>query len=288
MGKAINLTIHAGPHCRHDTPMTVDLGTATKGQSQARLVEIDTGREIPCQFARGHLAFILPGLGTREERRYQVEFGVEAIHQGGVRLSDAGEKGLLVAINGQPFTTYRCLPKGEYPIVARPFFYPVYGPDGVGMTRNYPMRSDVAGEQQDHPHHRGLYVAFGDVNGTDNWSEEKGHGYQSHQRFLEVTSGPVFGRFTELLHWEGADRHKVCEEVRVFTAWDLPHAGRIIDLSVSFIATEGPLKFGDTKEGGIVSVRVPTSMDANKGGAIENSANGLGEAETWGRSAQWV
>ncbi len=282
------LIISAGPHVRYDTPMNIELGDAAKGQTQAKLTESDTGRAMACQLDGTRLAFVLPGLGAREERRLNVEFGAEGSRHGGVKLTDGGEKGVAIEVSGKPFTTYRYLPKGEFPIKARPFFYPLLGPGGIGMTRNYPNRTDVPGEQHDHPHHRGLWVAFGDVNGVDNWSEEKNHGYQTHQKFTELVSGPVFGRFTELLHWESSERKKVCEETRSLTVWNLPQDTRIADLSVAFKASEGALKFGDTKEGGIVSIRVPTSMDGNKGGAIENSAGGVGEAETWGKSSHWV
>ena len=46
-----------------------------------------------------------------------------------------------------------------------PYFYPIYSPSGKIVTRHYPMKKDVAGESQDHPHHRGLWFAHGDVNG---------------------------------------------------------------------------------------------------------------------------
>jgi hypothetical protein len=51
--------------------------------------------------------------------------------------------------------------------------------------------------------------------------------------------------------------------------------------------------FGDTKEGGLFSIRVPTSMDAKKLGRIENSEgdiydSGQGEESPWGKQAAWV
>lgn len=288
MDRSITLLLKAGPHARCDTPLLVELGDAAKGQSEARLTELGANREIPCQLDGRGLAFILPGMGENEERKVLVEFGEEGAKPPGVRFCDSKENGLAIEIGGEPFTVYRYLPRGEVPISARPFFYPLFGPGGVSMTRHYPMKSGVPGETNDHPHHRGLYVAFGDVNGTDNWSEEKGHGFQTHQRFLEMTSGPVFGRFTEVLAWESSVHHKVCEEIRKVTVWNLPRDGRMLDLAVTFEAGSVPVRFGDTKEGGIVSIRVPTTMDADKGGAIENSAGGIGEAETWGKSAHWV
>jgi len=285
---AVELNIFAGPHARVDTPVSVDLCEAAKGAKQARLTEVDTGRAIPCQLDGTKLVFVQPGLGARTERTLRVELGVEGAQHGGVKLTDKGESGLAVEVNGKPFTTYRYLPKGECPINARPFFYPLLGPGGVNVTRHYPMRGDVPDEMHDHPHHRGLYVAFGEVNGVDNWSEAAGHGYQTHEQFSEIVSGPVFGRFAETLRWESKDRKKTNTEVRAFTTWNLPQDGRLVDLSITFKATDGEIHFGDTKEGGICSIRVPTSMDGNKAGTIVNAAGGVGEAETWGKPAAWV
>ncbi|MCZ7647407.1 MAG: PmoA family protein [Planctomycetota bacterium] len=284
----LELIVNAGRHARYDTPLRVNLGAKLKGQSQARLSEADTGRPIPAQIDGEDLVFILPAAGAREERRLKAELGAEGYRHGGVKLTDGGAEGLAVEINGKPFTTYRYLPEGTFPTKARPFFYPVLGPGGVGMTRNFPMRGDVDGEMKDHPHHRGLWVAFGEVNGTDNWSEQKEHGFQKHQAFAELASGPVFGRFTETLHWTSHHGKKDCEETRRVTVWTMPQDARLLDLEVLFRATDGPIHFGDTKEGGICAIRVPTTMDGNKGGTIENSAGGVGEAETWGRSAHWV
>jgi hypothetical protein len=282
------LIISAGRHARYDTPVSVDLGAKLAGATQAKLTETDTGRAIPCQLDGSKIVFVLPGIGAREDRKLTLELGADGPRHGGVKLTDNGEKGVSVEINGKSLTTYRYLPKGEFPTKARPFFYPVVGPGGVNMTRHFPMRTDVAGEKHDHPHHRGLWVAFGDVNGTDNWSEEKNHAFQTHQKFTEIVSGPVFGRFTETLHWETSDHKKVCEEIRTFTAWNLPQESRVLDIGVTFGASEGDVTFGDTKEGGIVSIRVPTTMDGDKSGTIENAAGGVGEGETWGKGAHWV
>ncbi|MCW8129668.1 MAG: PmoA family protein [Planctomycetota bacterium] len=285
---SIELVVNAGPHARVDTPMRVELGEAAQGAKQARLSETETGRAIPCQLDGTKLAFVLPGLGEKSERRLKVELGAETAQHGGVKLTDKGESGLTVEVNGKLFTTYRYLPKGEVPTLARPFFYPLFGPGGLNVTRHFPMRADVEGEKHDHPHHRGLYVAFGEVNGIDNWSQEKAHGFQTHEKFTEVVGGPVFGRFTEVLRWESHDRKKTNEEVRTFETWNLPQDARLIDLTVSFRATDGAIEFGDTKEGGICSIRVPTTMDGNRAGTIVNSAGGVGEAETWGKPAHWV
>ncbi|MDA7615799.1 PmoA family protein, partial [Akkermansiaceae bacterium] len=50
-----------------------------------------------------------------------------------------------------------------------PYLYPLVGPTGVGLTRNFPMKKNVEGEQPDHPHHRSFWFTHGDVNGHDFW-----------------------------------------------------------------------------------------------------------------------
>ena len=79
----------------------------------------------------------------------------------GVLISPVDGK-LRVEINGEFFTEY------HYQSVSRPFFYPVMGPDGHAMTRNWPM-ADGEGEAHDHPHHKSFWYAHGDINGHDFW-----------------------------------------------------------------------------------------------------------------------
>jgi len=164
----------------------------------------------------------------------------------------------------------------------------VIGPYGEPITRAYPVVKDVPGESQDHPHHKSFWVAWGDVNGADNWSEnEKGHAHQVVRELQEAVSGPAFGRISCGLDWVSEAGEKQLEEDRELTFHNLSKSCRAVDLKVVFRATEGKIRFGDTKEGGICSIRVATSMDAGDQGTIVNSYGGTNEAETWGKRAQW-
>lgn len=124
------------------------------------------------------------------------------------------------------------------------------------------------------------------MNGVDDWSEEKGHGKIVHRGFTEKVSGPVFARISALNDWVDRDGNKVLDEQRMITVYNLPEAGRLIDVSAAFRGDKD-VRFGDTKEAGILSVRVATSMDGDKGGLITNSFGGVTEAETWGKRAHW-
>jgi hypothetical protein len=154
------------------------------------------------------------------------------------------------------------------------------------------MQSDVPGETTDHPHHRSLYTAFGEVNGVDNWTEQAGHGLTRHQTFTEIVSGAVFGRFIAQNLWTDAAGKPLLSQTTCVTVWRGSPTLRLMDFLVKFTATEGDVLFGDTKEGGILTVRVATEMDVTQadgstGGRIENAYGGIGEAETWGKSAHW-
>ena len=72
--------------------------------------------------------------------------------------------GISVRVDGKPFATYVVNEANK------PYLWPVYGPTGKAMTREFPMK-EVAFEspnQRDHPHHRG--ITFGHESaGADSW-----------------------------------------------------------------------------------------------------------------------
>ena len=94
--------------------------------------------------------------------------GLHAAAASDVKLTRADDR-VRVEIGGKLFTEY------FYTNVPRPFCYPIIGPGGGAMTRNYPMVK-VPGEETDHPHHRSLWFAHSPVNGHDLWTEGTGKG----------------------------------------------------------------------------------------------------------------
>jgi hypothetical protein len=210
--------------------------------------------------------------------------------------SEKGDK-VVVKIDGQPFAEYLIL-SGTKPIV-----WPIYGPTGKPMTRDFPMKEDTD-EKSDHPWHRSLWCSHGDVNGVDFWQEtfvaknkknkkkesarKKGehHGTIQHLEFEKIAGGKPAVIVTRNA-WIAPDGKKYLEDERTLRFDGDPDA-RWIDFDITLKATDGPVKFGDTKEG-FFCMRFAEGLRANakKGAKLVNS-DGLVDEKAWGRPAVWV
>lgn len=281
------IRLEAGEHDRCKCPVAIDLPWEYQVRRGLRLVEAKTGREVANQTFRRPkglgAVFLLDGLKAHGSREYVAELVEAEAAAPAVTVDDVPAANRVdIAISGKPFTSYHY--GREW---VRPFLHPVVGPYSRRVTRSWPVTDDVPGEEQDHVHHKSLWVAYGDCSGVDNWSEEEEHGWQIHRSFTNMVSGPVFGQFTEKVDWCTAHDRKQFEEARTLRFFALPAGERLFDLQVTFRMTEKPITFRDTKEGGLVSVRVATSMDVRNGGRIENGYGGVNERETWGKKAPW-
>lgn len=199
----------------------------------------------------------------------------------GVRITELTNR-LRVEINGQVFTEY------YFRDVPRPYCYPVIGPGGAAMTRDWPMQSPP-GEEHDHPHHRSFWFGHGAVNGQDFWSEEKKFGKTVHVGFLEVASGAASGVIRSKNDWVAADGKVVGRDERSLRFYTPSAAGeQIVDFDITLFAPQEPMVFGDTKEG-TMAVRLAETMRL-KGktghGHIVNS-EGVRDGDTWGKRADW-
>ncbi|NUQ63674.1 MAG: PmoA family protein [Pirellulales bacterium] len=196
------------------------------------------------------------------------------------------DQGVVVKIDGQFFTEYLTC-SGSKPIL-----WPVIGPTGKPVTRAWPMQSDNPDERQDHPHQRSIWFTHGDVNGIDFWGADPKNpkiakpGTAKHREFVAIESGAQ-AKIVTRNDWLGPDGKKVLEDERRL-AFGADGESRWIDFDITLKATEGPVTFGDTKEG-TMGVRTAESVkvDAKKGGQIVNS-DGLIDKDAWGKRAAWV
>ncbi len=193
------------------------------------------------------------------------------------------DRGAVVKVDGKVFTEY-LIKSGHKPIC-----YPIIGPTGKAMTRNYPMVTDqVEGERQDHPHHRSFWFTHGSVNGVSFWDEGANAGNIVHREFVKLESAGSTAVIVTRNDWIGPDNKAACSDERTLT-FGADTDRRWIDFDITFHALgEQPVKFGDTKEGSF-GVRVAGTMkvDAKKGGKIVSS-EGQTDAGAWGKPAAWV
>jgi len=193
--------------------------------------------------------------------------------------AEPSEKGAVVKIDGQLFTEY-VVDAGLEPKLG-PILWPIIGPTGKPVTRAHPM-AEGPNERKDHPHHRSLWFNHGDVNGLSFWHLET----IRHREFVKMESGRQAVIITRN-DWLAPNGQRVCEDERklIFGA---DGDARWIDFDITLKATDGPVKFGDTKEG-TMGVRVAGTMkvDAKLGGRIVNS-EGQTDRDAWGKQAAWV
>src|SRR3954453_20898914 len=77
---------------------------------------------------------------------------------------DKNAKKITVTIGGQPFTTFL------YPdTLEKPVLFPISAANGTIITRGFPLATRP-GDPTDHPHHKGLWFDFENVNGLDFWN----------------------------------------------------------------------------------------------------------------------
>ena len=109
-----------------------------------------------------------------------------------------------VEIDGKLFTEY--IPKGYN----KPVLYPVIGPHGIGMTRNYPFK-EVKGEARDHVHHASLWFTHGEVNGISFWHNGKNTGKILPAELVQAKGGRR-GSIVSKNNWVGPDGKVVCTD----------------------------------------------------------------------------
>jgi hypothetical protein len=208
----------------------------------------------------------------------------------GVHISQLPDR-LRVEINGKLFTEY------YFKDVPRPFCYPINGPGGLQMNRDWPMK-DVPGEEHDHQHHRSLWFAHGEVNGQDFWTEKPGTGKVVHAGFDEIKSGKDSGIIKSRNNWVADDGKVICTDERTLRIYNRGDNERLFDFEITLHASNGELTLGDTKEG-TMAIRLAESMRMMKpaqkkgekpqpGEGRAANSEGLRDATAWGKRAAWV
>lgn len=203
------------------------------------------------------------------------------------KLSDDGKQ-VAVTIDGKPFAEY-VTKSGTKPIV-----WPIIGPSGKRMTREWPMAAKGKYESDDHIHQRSLWFTHGNVDGLDFWAEfydtpdqKQNAGEINHREFVKIESGQQAEIVTRNDWCKKIDGQKILADERALT-FGCDDSGRWIDFDITLKAGDKPVRFGDTKEGSFGLRMAPQLQpDAKMGGVLVNS-NGEKNDAAWGKAADWV
>ncbi len=210
-----------------------------------------------------------------------------------VLLERTGDQ-IAVSIDGQPFTAFYFGTEAT-----KPYLHPLRTADGTMVTRGYPME-EIAGEQRDHPHHRGVWFSHGAVNGVDFWANEESQRSRGDKGTIEfneidaVQSGDEKGLIEASFSWKAPGGDLLLTERRTM-AFQREGEDNIVDFDIVLVAETDPVLFGDTKEG-TFAVRLATELEEQhmraKGiprtGRIVNAEGHETEANAWGKRSAWV
>lgn len=195
---------------------------------------------------------------------------------------EQSERGVVVRVDDSLFAEYLTR-SGRQPVV-----WPIIGPTGAAYTRSYPVGPRQEFEEEDHPHHRSLWFAHGDVNGFDFWSNaDREHSCEIlHRRFVKAESDGKTATVVTRNDWVASGK-KQCEDQRTLV-FGVDSLTRWIDFSIKLLASDGEVWLGDTKEG-TFALRVAGSMkvDSPGHGQIVDS-RGQHDQAAWGQPAEWV
>jgi hypothetical protein len=224
-------------------------------------------------------------LAISEQREYGEKISAQTTlsttdnDNSGVEITELENK-IRVEINGELFTEY-C-----YKDAKRPYFYPVIGPTGVSVTRNWPMK-DGENEEKDHSHHRSLWYTHGSINGVDFWTDGEKNGNIVHEKFLKIESGKDVGIIQSQNKYVTSQGKLICTDTRTHKFYNRTE-GKFIDFEITFLASEGEVVLGDTKEGSMALRLAPTMRLKGRVGQghIINSED-LQDGDTWGKRAAW-
>lgn len=164
----------------------------------------------------------------------------------------------------------------------RPFFYPLIGPTGHSLVRmGHPGAPD-------HDHHRGVWFAHHDVQGTDFWSDQTS-GRIEQKQWLCYDDGDEEAVMAVRIGWYAAsDGPELLDQELVAAVRPGSEGELFLELQSTF-RSAGPIVTLGKTNFGLLAVRVAKSISAYFGGGQLSASDGRrGEAEIFGDSATWV
>jgi hypothetical protein len=191
--------------------------------------------------------------------------------------------------------------------------YPIVTASGKEITRGYPINPRPF-ERTDHPHHVGLWLNFGDVNGLDFWNNsfaikpEDKHRYGSIKFKEVVETNPKTGALITASDWVNNSNEVLLNEKSTFV-FSEKNGVRTIDRTTELTAQK-VVTFTENKEG-MLGLRMDRAFEepADKPGrfldadgnvtevpvlnnegvnGVYRNAEGITGGDVWGKRSPWV
>ncbi len=171
---------------------------------------------------------------------------------------DTVAKKVSVTVDGRPFTAYVYDEKTPKPIL-----YPILTKSGKTVTRGFPY-APRANERVDHPHHVGLWMNYGDVNGLDFWNnsyaipatEKHKYGSIFHHEITQMDEAT--GELAIKAVWRAPNGQDLLKELTKFKFIEEGNTRKIIR-TTTLTALEN-VSFKDNKEG-MIAIRVARELE---------------------------
>jgi len=193
-------------------------------------------------------------------------------------IDKSSDNRIDVMIGGKLFTSF-CWPDNVF----KPILYPIMTSAGTEITRGFPIKPRT-GERADHPHHTGMWLTYGNVEGFDFWGNgSKGLGKQNdnggvirHLWVEELSGGIGEGYIVTVESWTDNSGKELLSE-RTEYHFIAKESLRIIDRITILTASDKEVQMPDTKEG-MFGIRVARQLELPQKGEITlYSANGQAE-----------
>lgn len=184
-------------------------------------------------------------------------------------VSKVSEKKVDVLIGGKLFTSY------IYPSnIKKPVLWPVVSDGGNEITRQFPLKNK-AGERADHPHHVGIWLNYGDVNGLDFWNNSDAipadkadkYGTIYHETIESAVSGKGKATLLTTASWKDIKGNKLLNETSEYT-FSVEGKTRIIDRTTMLKAENGKVDVTDNKEG-MFAIRLTRELELPSRGKVK-------------------
>lgn len=302
------LQVTGGKTAGENVPITVACD-AVGGDVVVSAVEKASGKQFPATVRNGELTVVLDAVPADAKMELTVQTAPKAAdYKPRVELKKQdGKDAIDVVIDGVFFTAYYYSNDNF-----KPYLWPVMSEGQVTVTRDWPMKEVPKGtakgdkDATDHKHHKSMWTSHGEIklvksekdlekSGKDNqegkegftdcWMEEKEAGYQ-HANEVTFGSGDAYGWILAKNVWQTNAHEPIVTEEREYRFYASPENARLVDVRLVFSPDYGDVRFGDTKEGGLVAVRMRPDICQAKA-IITNEFGEHGENECWGKPSRW-